>query len=284
MLLVVLLRISIKPSILLFQSLRFRENPSYLRLIIVSIPENHPNSQADPVILKCTAMKQLPHVFTCMLFSFFLSINLQAQLASLEFPAYPTTGYSSLARINDLSAAAENKKINLEWSVPPYTQATTFIIERSMDGENFEVIGSDATAISDAAKKSFSFIDKPGMKAFKASNIFYRVGSLSENNEYLYTKPLMVSLNHTGNVDFITVLPNISDNNINLTVGVKENSYIVARIINVQGHEILNQKGKVHSGGQEFTLIGTNCLSPGTYWLEVMLNGKTALNLKLLKD
>jgi len=124
----------------------------------------------------------------------------------------------------------------------------------------------------------------PANKALQQRDIFYRVGTLTDNNEYLYTKPLMVRMNPTGNVDFITVLPNPIDNNINMIVGVKENSYVVARITNEKGQEIMNRKGKIPAGRQEFDLAGTNRLAPGTYWLEVMVNRKSALTMKLLKD
>ncbi|ULQ52517.1 hypothetical protein [Flavihumibacter fluvii] len=237
-------------------------------------------------------MKQLQNVMSFLLCSMALSIAGQAQYTAVKYTPVSNaplgnaslSEYSASAGINEISASLADKKIHLEWTIPAYGQAASFIIERSLDGETFELIGSDASAIKNTTKKSFSFTDKPGEKAIRQRDIFYRLGSMDGNNVYHYTKPIMVRVNKKGIVDYITVYPHPTENDIHMIVGLKENGYMVTRLTNDKGQEVLTRKGKVNSGQQQMALTGTNQLKQGNYWLEVIVDSKPALKMKLIKD
>ncbi len=126
-------------------------------------------------------MKQLLILSACLLFLLIYSPVIHAQYAAAKFTQnaenallnIPIDGdYTPPNAINGLKAALEKKSINLEWSVSSLDQPASFIIERSFDGAHFEVIGSDATAISNTHKKNFSFTDKPGNKVLQHRDIF----------------------------------------------------------------------------------------------------------------
>jgi hypothetical protein len=236
-------------------------------------------------------MKQLQNVLS-FLFLLAFSASANAQYASVNFTqssADPSVyaslnDYSATTGINAVSASLSNNKINLTWSIPAYGEAAQFVIERSLDGEHFDMIGSDATAMLNNDKKSFTYTDKPGNKLMHQGDIFYRLGSLNENNEYQYTKPIMVRVNTKGIVDYITVFPHPKENDINLILGLKENGYYTAKLRNEQGQEIMVRKGNVKTGQQQLALKGTNQLKRGNYWLELTVDSKEALTMKLIKE
>ncbi len=241
----------------------------------------------------CTAMKQLLILSACPFFLLIYSPVLEAQYAAAKFTQTAENALLNIAvsenytppnAINGLKAALEKKSINLEWSVSSLAEPASFIIERSFDGEHFEVIGSDATAISNTHKKSFSFTDKPGNKVLQHRDIFYRLGTLTENSSYLYTKPLLVHIKHKGIVEYITVFPHPSKNDINMILGLKENGYFSARITDSEGLEKMKLKQKVNSGQQLLTFGGSRQLTPGIYWLEVQVDSKETLKMKLIKE
>jgi len=236
-------------------------------------------------------MKQLNHVLSILLFSLTIPVISSAQYTAISFTqlsqeagARFTGDQPEPAGINSISASLDDKKITLAWSVPEYAPAAGFIIERSEDGEHFELIGSDATATIHTEKRSFSFTDRPGKKLMNQGDIFYRVGVAGEHNEYQYSKPILVRVKSIGQVDYISVFPHPRENDLNLVVSLKENGYMVARLTNEQDQELMNQKGRVSSGAQQFSLAGTSQLKPGIYWLELMVDSRQALKMKLIKE
>jgi hypothetical protein len=237
-------------------------------------------------------MKQLLTFFAILIISI-LSPALHAQFVAAKYTQNNANSLLNIAEaedfspsssVNTISAALENKKINLDWSIAMNAAPKSFIIERSFDGEHFEVVGSGPAVKSDNSKKSFSFTDNPGNKALQHRDIFYRIGTLTMNNSYQYTKPLMVRVRHKGPVEYITVYPHPADNEINMLVGLKENAYLVARITDEQGLEILKQHQKITVSQQQISLAGTSKLNAGIYWLEVMVDSKETLKMKLIKD
>ncbi|MBZ5858107.1 hypothetical protein [Flavihumibacter profundi] len=236
-------------------------------------------------------MKQLLMSASSMMLSFISAYSLHAQNMEVKWARYtediPVNTSSSTPAfstgIKSISASFTHNRVNLEWTTAGLP-VTGYIVERSLDGEHFESIGSGSAAGYMPSSFKYSFTDKPGNKAIYQRDIFYRLGNRNEYNEIQYTKPILVRVNNRGNIDYITVMPNPQGNDISLVVALKEGGYLAAKISDDQGNEIMNKKGKVNSGQQQLTLTGTHKLEAGIYWLDLAVDSKPALKLRLIKD
>ena len=82
----------------------------------------------------------------------------------------------------------------------------------------------------------------------------------------------------------VSVTPNPVKNDISVNVQLNENSYVVMKIVNTEGNEMMRKSQRVEEGQNSFVMDGSNKLSPGMYFLEVTVNSKDRMIAKLLKE
>ncbi len=200
-----------------------------------------------------------------------------------EFPNGTTSFNYGNAAVQTISAVVSDKEVNLSWSAKNQGAELEYIVEKSLDGEHFSAIGNRENA-SEAGHFSYSFSDRLSPREINQRDIYYRIGWKAGENRMAYTKPMLVRVNKTGAVKFISVFPQPVQNDINMLLSVKEDSYMAASLTDDNGREILNRAGNIDSGSKTLALTGTGNLAKGVYWLEVKVNSKEALRLRLIKE
>jgi hypothetical protein len=238
-------------------------------------------------------MKQLLTPFFCLLFiGSFLTQPVCSQSTFLRMARFTDAiennseffygGVNS--GISSLSASYADNQINIQWKTTDSVVNHTFKIERSYDGEHFEATSNRSLEPNEEGSNEYSFTDLLSPKKTRQRDIFYRLAWKNEADSFTYTKPMLVRVNTSGTIDYITAFPHPESNDINMVVSLREQGYVVARLSDNEGSEILNQTGHIESGNELLALSGTNKLNAGTYWLEVRVNSKPALKLRLIKE
>lgn len=212
--------------------------------------------------------------------------GLHAQTMEVSWASY-SPAIRSLASaetrsaITSVTANFTGNRVNFNWQGEG--NGGGFVMERSTDGIRFEPVGKTKAASEGLTAVQYSYSDKLHRQLVAKTDLYYRIGYPSSQG-LVYTKPMLVSTQRKGVVDYAVVFPRPEDNDIQVALGLRENSFLSVRITDNQGNLVLDRKMKLMQGDQQLTLTGTHMMAPGAYWLEVIGNGQPALQMQLVKE
>ena len=170
-----------------------------------------------------------------------------------------------------------DNKITLYWKTNN-TTGLSFVIEKSRDGENFSAVNT--RNIVQQSSNEFTWVDLDSKKFMDR----YRVKITDDGGNVSYSKVMVVNLFKGGEVIMVGVTPDMSANELQTTVQLKESSFLTFNVTNEKGDIVKQQKNRGTVGMNIFTIEGTNNLTPGTYFLNVIVNGSDKLLVQLIKQ
>jgi hypothetical protein len=174
------------------------------------------------------------------------------------------------------SESSHNKKVILKWNMTN-PEFYTYTIEKSRDGENFTAIQSNG--IQQDKDNGFSWTDHYP----KATNC-YRIRLSDANGKNSYSKTLVVETFKSGDVEMVGATPQVSINDIQVDVQMKESGIVNLNITNEKGEIVMQQKEKSKAGYNQFMFSGSRDLKPGGYFLKVVVNGTDRMLVHLVKS
>jgi hypothetical protein len=157
-----------------------------------------------------------------------------------------------------------------------------YVIERSLDGEKFETIGTveSKTAVNEG---QFNFRDHFRTAIALNNDFYYRLKQVEADGSIVYSKVLIARMFNTKSLASLSVTPDPLANDILVNVQLNENSYVMMKVRDEKGNLLLKEGQKAEFGANTYTLQGTHSLHPGLYTLEVTINSKERMIMKLSK-
>ncbi len=157
-----------------------------------------------------------------------------------------------------------------------------FEIERSLDGQTFEKLGN---VKSGDLTQAGQYIFRDHFKSVTARNndFYYRLKQFEADGNFSYSKILIARMYNTKSLASLSVTPDPVANDILVNVQLNENSFVVMKVIDADGHVMLKESGNASSGSSTYTLNDTHNLLKGLYTLEVTVNSREKLVMKLMK-
>jgi hypothetical protein len=174
------------------------------------------------------------------------------------------------------SESSNNKKVILKWNMAN-PESYTYTIEKSRDGENFTAVQSNG--IQQDKDNGFSWTDNYP----KATNC-YRIRISDAKGVSSYSKTLVVETFKNGDVEMVGATPQVSINDIQVDVQMKEYGIVNLHITNEKGEIVMQQKEKGKAGYNQFMFSGSRDLKPGEYFLKVVVNGTDRMLVHLVKS
>ena len=155
-----------------------------------------------------------------------------------------------------------------------------FEIERSLDGEKYEKIGMVNNMSSG---NQYSYRDHFHGSIGRNYDFFYRLKQIEANGNVVYSKVLIARMYNTKSLASLSVTPDPMANDILVNVQLNEKSYVMMKVMDADGNLILKEGQQAENGANTYTLEGTHNLSPGLYTLEIIVNSKERMTMKLAK-
>jgi hypothetical protein len=226
-------------------------------------------------------------------FSLYLLLVLPASLLArtnhLSFKEIPDTSSNSNSNVKSITLRGSLSAFNasygrnyfeLNWS----TVAGDFdhyIIERSLDGEKFETIGTVENKAAEDGQ--FNFRDHFRTAIALNNDFYYRLKQVEADGTIVYSKVLIARMFNTKSLASLSVTPDPLANDILVNVQLNEDSYVMMKVKDEKGNLLLKEGQKAEFGANTYTLEGTHNLHPGLYTLEVTINSKERMIMKLSK-
>jgi hypothetical protein len=180
------------------------------------------------------------------------------------------------------NAAYGRNYFELNWKAPA-GNFDHFEIERSLDGEKYDKIG--VVNDKDVITTTGQFIFRDHFKTVTALNndFYYRLKQIETDGNTVYSKVLIARMYNTKSLASLSITPDPQANDILVNVQLNEDSYVVMKIMDAAGNLVLKEGEKAVFGLTTYSLAGTHNLSPGIYTLEVTVNSRERMTMKLAK-
>jgi len=175
-------------------------------------------------------------------------------------------------------------QVQLKWATGYEFNNNRFEIERSIDGRKWSTAGTIQTQGNSTARKVYSFNDEVGKNTALKKDLYYRLKQVDNTGKVATSRLLVVRVYNTPTVKMMSVTPNPARNDISVTAQLNESSYVAMKILNADGAIVMNKTSKAEVGATNFILDGSSHLLPGAYTLDVSVNSKERMLVKLIKE
>jgi hypothetical protein len=159
-----------------------------------------------------------------------------------------------------------------------------FEVERSIDGNQFDQIGRIDATTGSVAGSGFQFRDHFHGSVARKNDFYYRLKQFTPDGNFTYSKVLIARMYNTRSLASLSVTPDPIANDILVNVQLKQNAYVVMKVTDASGKEIIRENKKADSGTQTYSLNETHKLQKGLYTLEVIVNSNERLTMQLQKS
>jgi hypothetical protein len=175
-------------------------------------------------------------------------------------------------------------QVVLKWATGFEFNSNRFEIERSINGHKWLTAGTVKAQGTSNVKKVYEFNDEVGRNTALKKDLYYRLKQFDNTGKVAVSRLLVVRVYNTPTVKMVSVTPNPAKNDISVTAQLNESSYVAMKILNADGAIVMNKMSKFEAGANSFIMVGSSNLLPGAYTLDVTVNSKERMMVKLIKE
>ena len=208
------------------------------------------------------------------------SANLCSENAIVHV-SFPITPIATTTSLVDFKSSYRNHgDVELVWTTGRQAPAARFHIERSLDG--YKWVNAGIMPASGAGE--YAFTDNLSKSIAHKKDLYYRIRQVNRDGLSATSRMLIARVYNTRTLTMISVTPNPAKNDIAVNVQLLENSFVSMRVINGDGIPVIFETAAGARGDNSFLVSGTSKLNPGPYTLEVIVNSKDHMLVKLIKE
>lgn len=174
-----------------------------------------------------------------------------------------------------------NGNVELVWNTAKGNQTSKFELERSFNGREWDKAG---TVNNNPCVNVYAYVDNVGKGAAHKKDLYYRLKQTNNDGSVLLSRLLIVRVYNTKTLTMISVTPNPLQNDITANVQLNEDSYVSMRVLDSDGNAVIFKTVEGSTGLNTFAVEGSSQLQPGAYMLELIVNSKERMLVKLLKE
>ena len=177
-----------------------------------------------------------------------------------------------------------NGFVNLNWSTSSETNSDRFVIERSTDGQSWIEAGTVLAAGNSTIQHHYQFNDHVGKNTALKQDLYYRLRQYDKDGKSAVSRIMIVRVYNTRSVKTVSVTPNPARSDIQVMLQLSDASMTSLKIMNPAGQIVLNKTVKLQEGNHKVIMERSSSLQPGMYILEVVINGRERMIVKLVKE
>lgn len=171
-----------------------------------------------------------------------------------------------------------DETVLLEWATFQETDNDYFTVERSTDGQRFEVVGTKDGAGNAHQKTTYLYTDESPY----SGTSYYRLKQTDLSGSYTYLPIRKVHLEaQSSSLEIVAVFPNPFNREVSVEFEAEENGAGLAVLSNMSGRQVYQQQIQAIQGRNRVVLEPGN-IAPGTYILQLTL-GNSRTEYKLIK-
>jgi hypothetical protein len=180
-------------------------------------------------------------------------------------------------KISTLQAVYRNGQVQLNWLAYAQSDARSFTIEYSQDGQSFTKAGELAATGSTNQTTPYLYMHAPAF----TGTVFYRIRETALDGNLYYSNMVVVK---TGNtlLATTTVFPNPFTDILQINMQLEKAGMIQVALYNASGRLVRTLQQSVLPGRNTIAMSSLSALPPGTYLVQVKAGDHTSFS-KLIK-
>lgn len=168
--------------------------------------------------------------------------------------------------------------VQLTWVTGVEINSSHFLVQRSVDGVNYETIGSVSAAGNSTTPLTYTFYDYNPI----SGNNYYRLHQFDLDGKNEVNQPILVNTVSNGNAQ-ITVFPNPTQGTAFLKINAFGEDEIAVEVIDSRGRVVSTFTDKIVKG-QNTLPLNINGLSAGMYNVRVVYQSSGVSITKFIKQ
>lgn len=203
---------------------------------------------------------------------------LQADINSFSSFYFGNQAFTLPLELVYFKGSLQNTSTLLQWKTINENNTSHFIVERSIDGRSFAMIGSVDAAGNSTSTSLYSYIDNE-VTTLASTVIYYRLKMVDIGGEYSYTSIVTIYLaDITNNV---IISPNPTSGETKVSISSTLNGKAQWKLMDNSGRVVMQNTIHLKKGNNSMT-INLRSLADGLYYLSVSGAGIDQ-NVKLQK-
>ena len=199
---------------------------------------------------------------------FMITINTYSQSS----PAQQAT-HTLPQSLTTFTAQLLNNRTILSWTTDMELKTSHFVIQRSVDGNDYDDAGIVFTEGQGALHREYNFSDNN--TGINARIIYYRLKMVDLDGEYSFSEVLQVRLISGAEAASLSIYPNPAANELRITIPVSwQNKTVSYSIYNMQGI-LVKERNRSNAGQTESLMISD--LPAGNYVIRTDNGSQTAI-------
>ena len=158
----------------------------------------------------------------------------------------------------------QNNNTLLQWETENELNTSHFGVERSIDGRNFDGIGTVAAIGASAGANKYSYTDYD-VNSLATSVIYYRLKMVDADGQYKYSNVVTIYL---ADVARMTLSPNPTTGETKMLINAVAEGMVHWKLTDNSGKIVMQNVTRVRKGNNNIT-INVGGLSGGIYFLNV---------------
>jgi len=173
-----------------------------------------------------------------------------------------------------------NQQSQLKWETEQEENTSSFIVERSIGGSNFEKIGAVAAKGNTTGLTSYSYTDRDA-SLYSPATLYYRLKMVDMDGTYKYSSVVVITTDNITGI--VTIIPNpvVSGREIKVNMRAPIDGKVNWKIVDNNGRTVLQNSSHLNKGNNGL-LINVGSLPAGLYYMIVSGAGINQ-NVKLQK-
>ena len=171
----------------------------------------------------------------------------------------------------------------LNWNTASEINSNSFVVERSIDGVNFEGLGKVKAAGNSSSLKSYKYADVNALALVnKFSVVYYRLKMVDNDGSFEYSKTIEVKTD-ADTKESVKVNPNPFTNELTVSIETLVDSKATLEVVDINGKVTLTQNVNVTKGTSAINVDGIEKLKQGVYFVRVSTDLGTQV-FKMVKN
>jgi hypothetical protein len=185
-----------------------------------------------------------------------LNNNLRFTIATTSVASTPLP-----IELIDFNAFYESNKVQIDWRTASEKNTENYLVERSSDGINFELISNVKAAGNSNTIIEYTETDFNPINGIS----YYRLKQIDKNGSFTYSP--IVPVNYKIHKNSLSIYPNPSHGEFNIELNGHDNTEVLVVIKDITGKEVYSKVAITIEGNNLIAIDAENKLSPGTYFV-----------------
>jgi len=176
------------------------------------------------------------------------------------------------------TAVRNNNDVMVKWQTLTETNTSHFVVEKSIDGKNWEALGTVAAAGNSQFKKEYSLNDTK-----VTGDNYYRIQQVDIDGRFSYSNVVTIKINNS--LIKASTYPNPFTNMVQVDIKAENNETVIVRLVDMSGRMIKQVKAELRKGANSIAINDIKNIPSGMYLLDVnAANGQSIYKTKLMKQ